>query len=410
MPDYRPLSLDPAATYGRIAVSLGADLGFCRAQDKAVTNPPAPPRVPPPAPPAAARHILSLAQTLNGGGVERVLLRLTGQWAARGRHVTLVIGDASGPLADELAPGVRVLPGGGGYATLAVAAARACRAESPDLIFCPGNHYTAAVAAIRLAGVRAPIVGKLSNALAGTHRGLVGAAYARWLALHPRFLDALVAMTPASAEEAAGWMRMPRDRLHVIPNPPALPRADAPPVPLPPGRFILGVGRLALQKRWDRLIAALPRLDSDVSLVILGEGPLRATLAAQAAALGVGDRVRLPGYAADPLPAMAQASLVALTSDHEGVPGAIREALGVGTPVVSTDSSVAIRELLDSPDKGEVVPRDFAEALVAALDRRLAPGAPRPAPVASAGDPAGDYLALFDALVRRVRPDRDAPR
>ncbi|WP_315761372.1 glycosyltransferase [Sphingomonas sp. Y38-1Y] len=360
--------------------------------------------------PARAGHILSFAQTLAGGGVERVLLRLAGSWAQRGRRVTLVIGDATGPLAAELPGGVEVAAGGGGgYAALAVAARRQARALAPDVIFCPGNHYTGVAASVR-PFVRAPIVAKLSNSLAGTHRGVADFAYRRWLSLHPRFVDHLVAMTPASAAEAERLMHMPRARLSVIANPPAVTRGGAAAIPLPAGRFILGVGRLAPQKRWDRLIAVMPLLDPDVALVILGEGALRPALEAQVAALNLSARVHLPGHVADSLPAMARATVVALTSEHEGVPGAIREALGQGTPVVSTDSSVAIPELIDSPAKGSIVARGEEDALVAALAKWLAPGAPRPLPTIDRGDPAGDYLALFDALVSAAPPRRGARR
>lgn len=361
-------------------------------------------------PPARAGHILSFAQTLKGGGVERALLRLAGEWAARGRRVTLVIGDSTGPLAGELPVGVEVLDGGGGgYLAMARAALGAVRATRPDVIFCPGNHYSGAAALLR-PFTDAPVVAKLSNALAGTHRGAVGLGYRGWLRLHPGFVDHLVAMTPASAGEARALMRMPADRISVIANPPVRRRADATPLALPPGRFILGVGRLAPQKRWERLVAAMPSIPADVSLMILGEGPERAAIEAQAAALGLADRVMLPGHAADPLPVMAAASVVALTSDHEGVPGVLREALGEGTPVVSTDSSVAIPELIDSPAKGTIVPRGDAAALVAALARWLSPDALRPPPTRVTGDPAGDYLTLFDALVSSGRPRRGAPR
>jgi glycosyltransferase involved in cell wall biosynthesis len=81
------------------------------------------------------------------------------------------------------------------------------------------------------------------------------------------------------------------------------------------------------------------------------------------------------------------------------VPGVLREALAAGTPVVSTDSSVAVREIVVGADQGSVVPVDDADALVAALDHWLAAGPRRPAPVEENGDPAAAYAALFDSLV-----------
>ena len=106
----------------------------------------------------------------------------------------------------------------------------------------------------------------------------------------------------------------------------------------------------------------------------------------------------MPGHAADPLPVVEAAAVLALTSDFEGVPGVIREALALGTPVVSTESSVAVRELIAGPGQGDVVARDDQPALVAALNRWLAPDAVRPAPMGHSGDSVADYLALFDRL------------
>jgi glycosyltransferase involved in cell wall biosynthesis len=116
----------------------------------------------------------------------------------------------------------------------------------------------------------------------------------------------------------------------------------------------------------------------------------------------VTDRLHLPGHAADPLPLLARATVAVLSSEFEGVPGVLREALSVGTPVVSTDSSHAIAEIVTSPALGTIVPRDDSVALVAAIDAWLSPGARRPAPVPPPGsDSAARYLALFAELAGR---------
>jgi glycosyltransferase involved in cell wall biosynthesis len=342
---------------------------------------------------------------MGGGGVERALLRMVEGWLRDGRRVTLVLGCDEGPLAAEIPEGVDLIRLGDARYSALFALAGHVRRVAPDLIFCPGNHYSgvAALTRLRLGRAAPPIVAKVSNALVRPEQSGVEAwAYRRWLRLHPYFLDQVVAMTPAMAAEAMAEMGIPAARVSVIANPPALPRPDAAPVPLPDGRYIVGVGRLEPQKRWDRLIAALARIhDQEIGLLILGEGSMRAALEAQVAALGLGARVSMPGHAGDPLPALERATIAVLTSDYEGVPGVLREALSVGTPVVSTESSVAVREIVTGPELGSVIAREDPDALVSALDYWLAPGRARPAPVAADGDPIAAYLALFDRLVSR---------
>ncbi|MCP3734168.1 glycosyltransferase [Sphingomonas sp. RP10(2022)] len=347
----------------------------------------------------AADHILTFAQDLNGGGVERAQLRLARDWLAAGRRVTLAIGDTNGALAGEIPPGLGIVPlADRRYATQA-RVAEVVRDLRPDIVFCPGSHYTLVAAWLRwrLKDDCPPIVAKLSNAVArGDHGRVMDAAHRVWLAQHGRFLDHLVAMTPATAAQAARLTRMER-RTSVIPNPPAAPLA-ATPAPLPPGRVVLGVGRLVAQKRWDRLIAALPALPDDVQVVILGEGELREALERQAREAGLSERVHLPGHVADPLGAMAAARMLALPSDYEGVPGVLREALSVGTPVVATACSPSVREIVATPQLGSVVEAEDAAGFAAALAYWL--DAPRPAPVPQPGaDSAERYLALFDRLV-----------
>lgn len=347
-----------------------------------------------------ADHILAYARDLSGGGVERALLRLAGEWAEGGRRVTLVLGEGTGPLAVELSMRVELVEiGTASMRALAAAVPRVARARRPDLIFCPGNHYTgiAAWTRARLGRRCPPIVAKMSNAVQrGDHGAILDTGHRGWLRLHGYFLDHLVAMTPVTAAVAARATGM-IGRTSAIPNPPPkrLPGAVLPPFPAAP--FVLGVGRLAQQKRWDRLIAAMPALPG-VPVMILGEGTARGALLAQAAALGVAERLRLPGHAADPLPAMARARVLALPSDFEGVPGVLREALSVGTPVVATDSSPAVREIVCEPTLGTVIARGDEAALVSALRYWLAANRPAAVPLPG-GDSSQRYLALFDRVV-----------
>ncbi len=357
--------------------------------------------------PPSARHIVTYAQSLRGGGVERAMLRLARAWIEQGRRVTLLLGSAEGPLRAELPGGLHIVPlGSDNFGVLLRDVPGHVRRLAPDIVFCPGNHYTsvASLTRARLGRRGPPVVAKVSNTLRRPdQRFPIRQGNTVWLRLQPQFIDHVVAMTPAMAEETRALMGVSANRVSVIPNPPARPIPGAVMPALPPGRFLLGVGRLAVQKRWERLIAAMADIaDPSVALVILGEGSERAPLEAQIGTLGLGGRVFLPGHAADPLPAIDRAEAVVLVSDFEGVPGVLREALAHGTPVVTTASTVAADEIVTSPDQGSIVPTGDPVALARALDHWLAPGRARPAPVAQPGEHAAEaYLALFDRLVAK---------
>ncbi len=137
------------------------------------------------------------------------------------------------------------------------------------------------------------------------------------------------------------------------------------------GPMLLSVGALIARKGHDLAIAALGQLPG-ATLVIVGDGPERARLAAQAVAQGVGDRVRLLGRRPhEALPALAAAADVAvLVSASEGLANAWVEALACGTPVVISDAGGAA-ELVDRPAAGRIVARD-AGAIATAVAELLA--------------------------------------
>ena len=169
------------------------------------------------------------------------------------------------------------------------------------------------------------------------------------------------------------------DRFQVVANPYVTPGMFAVAATRAPSHppTILTIARLMPQKRLDRLLDAFAATATpDARLVILGDGPGRPDLKRRAAALRVADRVEMPGFVTDVVPALRQAGVVALSSDYEGLPAVVLEALAAGVPVVTTDCFEAARELLADESGGApgcaVVPLEDGNALTAALDRALA--------------------------------------
>jgi glycosyltransferase involved in cell wall biosynthesis len=105
------------------------------------------------------------------------------------------------------------------------------------------------------------------------------------------------------------------------------------------GPVVLYVGRLEAVKGVQRLLAmwsAMPRRDA-ATLVIVGDGPLRAELEREAGARGLGRSVRFLGSQPDVTPFYVMADLFVLPSTSEGLSNALLEAMAAGLPVVASD-------------------------------------------------------------------------
>jgi glycosyltransferase involved in cell wall biosynthesis len=137
---------------------------------------------------------------------------------------------------------------------------------------------------------------------------------------------------------------------------------------------VLGAGRLTRQKRFDVLLHAfaLVTRTRPARLLLLGEGEDRVELEALASSLGLSaDQYSFPGYVENPYAYMSRASLFVLSSDFEGLPSVLIEALATGCPVVSTDCPGGASEILRGGAVAPLVPVDDPPALAAAMLRLL---------------------------------------
>ena len=187
----------------------------------------------------------------------------------------------------------------------------------------------------------------------------------------------VVGVSRGVAEEAAEVFGLPRSHVLAIPNP-RQSREFSPDIakehePLFKKPVVLGVGRLAPQKDFATLVRAFAEVAASrrLNLVILGEGPARGVLLELAAALGVGDRVFLPGFVPNPEAYLRRARTFVLSSRNEGFPGALIEAMEAGAAIVSTDCPFGPSEILDDGRFGRLVPVGDSQALAEALGAEL---------------------------------------
>jgi glycosyltransferase involved in cell wall biosynthesis len=135
-------------------------------------------------------------------------------------------------------------------------------------------------------------------------------------------------------------------------------------------KFILGVGRLAYVKGFDRLIEAfsLCRL-TDVDLLIVGDGDEREALTNQINKLGLKNKVFMPGAKTNLQDYYSQAQLFVLPSRNEGYPNALVEAMSFGCPCVAMDCEFGPSEIITNDHNGILVPANNVAALSNAMVR-----------------------------------------
>lgn len=142
------------------------------------------------------------------------------------------------------------------------------------------------------------------------------------------------------------------------------------------GFTFLHVGRFHRQKRHDLLLQAFSRVvqqhERPVELWLLGDGYLRNDIEQLAKNLSIEEHVRFLGHVENPYPVFRLADGFILTSDWEGMPNTLIEALGLGLPSISTDCSFGPNEVLRDGVNGYLAQTgnvaDIADKLLKLLD------------------------------------------
>lgn len=138
-------------------------------------------------------------------------------------------------------------------------------------------------------------------------------------------------------------------------------------------RHVIAVGRFSAQKRLDLLVRAFALVDDPKAhLTLLGEGPDRPMLQALVDALGLRDRVDMPGFVPDVAAWYRRAHVMVLPSVYEGLPAVVLEALASDCAVLATDCFPSARCLLEGVPGCAIIERPDPAELAARIGRSLA--------------------------------------
>ena len=178
---------------------------------------------------------------------------------------------------------------------------------------------------------------------------------------------------------------------------------------------IVTCGRLDKQKRFDLLIDAFHKVCDEFpeyTLEIYGVGSLQTSLQEQIDVLGRQERIKLMGRSEDVPNTIKTASLFVLSSDFEGLPNALMEAMALGLPVVSTDcGGGGARALIKDGVDGLIVPCNDADALAEAIRKNLADPEAAKLRGENAGEKAKGFstenvVAQWETYIRQLVPGK----
>ncbi len=317
------------------------------------------------------KKILFVIPSFSGGGAERVLINIL-KYIDRKRFNPLVVtftldNDYRDELPDDL--DIRCLGKKNALDSfrLVLKLAKIIRKEKPSLIvsFLSYTNYLT-IAASKLSRTGKPVViserNTLSKSLSWTRFGFLKRILTNLLY---RYAAGIITVSEGVKEDLCGNFKVSGDKCRVIYNPVDIEKIDRlakeniehpwyrEDIPV-----VAACGRLIPQKNYPLLLKAMAGVMKKTAarLVILGTGGKQMELERLAGTLGIEENVFFAGFKKNPYKYIAGSDIFVLSSDWEGCPNALLEAMACGTAVISTSCPSGPKEILSDGLNGILVP------------------------------------------------------
>lgn len=319
------------------------------------------------------KHILFAIGSLYGGGAERVVSVWASSLAQKGYKVSVLV-YARGEKEYPIDPGVKV------YTVAESTKAcnemsmierlrsfrKAIKACKPQVIisFLPEVQVYVALASV---GLHIPRIETIRNNPWETE--VLKTKFAKlWLWCFQSCKTVIL----QSEDQKPFFKKSVQEKAVVIPNPVNPQYIENEKKEYAETKKIVAAGRLAEQKNPKMMIDAVKLLSQrydDITLEIYGIGGLREQLKAYIKEQKLEDKIFLMGRNDALYNIYKQADAYVMSSDYEGMPNALVEAMAVGLPCVSTDCKTGPRDLIDDGKNGFLVPCGDYKALAEKLER-----------------------------------------
>lgn len=327
------------------------------------------------------KHIVFLALTLTRGGAERVIANLCNE-ALSEKYRVSIITCMNKPVGYELKPGIEHIciektsdvhykNLGERFLKRRKLLKQVLEECKPDVLLCflPEPNF---LALSLKKYFNFPMIISVRNDPVKEYKNPVYQAIMR--VLYPK-ADGYVFQTK-QAMDYFSFSKKIMDKACVIPNPLAREFVDYKRIPETDRReVIVNVGKLSSQKNQALLIQGFANIADKFpnhQLHIYGEGDKRAELEVLVKELGLQDRVVLKGNVSNLAKQIEDAALFVLSSDYEGMPNALMEAMAMGMPCISTDCPCGGPNfLIEDNENGVLVPVGNVEMLAETMDKLL---------------------------------------
>lgn len=322
--------------------------------------------------------------SLKGGGAEKAMLNLANEFSKIDKfEIDLILCMKEGPYLSEVQNKIRIINLKSSTVPKSLfPLAKYLRNEKPAILISTLSHASAvSVLARIISRSKVKIIIRMANTFSKVLKNIIsrfnriilfyGVKYSFPLA------EEIIAVSGGVADDLARVIKIPRDRIKIIPNSVDINKIEMlcqestdhkwlknKTVPV-----ILAVGRLTPEKDYPTLIKAFSILsrENDFRLIILGEGKKRYELEEMIQKLNLKEKISMPGFVENPFCYIKNCDVFVLSSDTEGSPNTLIEAMACGVPVISTDCPSGPREILDNGRYGKLVKVGDEKALADAI-------------------------------------------
>lgn len=318
----------------------------------------------------ATTKVCFFLNNLNGGGAERVVVKLLNELVDEDIDIELVLSQMTGPYLSELNTSIKVVDLNCKSKLLAIFKLSShLRKTKPNIIFSTitGANIIALLAkSISFVNCKSIIREANTPSMEDKHLGIKAKVLSKLAKKLYPFADCIVCVSKDSHADFVGFFKdVDANKIKVIYNPVVdtefLTKMQQKPAITTPWiekfPYFLGVGRLSEQKDFHSLIHAfsIVREKHVCKLIILGEGPLRESHTNEIVKLKLSQDVWMPGFVENPYPYMREADAFVLSSRWEGLPNVLIQALATGTQIISTNCPSGPREILQDGELGKLV-------------------------------------------------------